>query len=132
MDADRIKKWARREAQTGQGQLRAWWTRRYEATAASKPFEQRTAGDLLREYYFDAAIELDRLKAQQKAEGHSAELEVKIGDLERLFSGEESELQSLDAEASEENWLIPRRTGDPMADEWERQIAAGQAPNLDD
>lgn len=28
-------------------------------------------------------------------------------------------------------WEVPRLTGDPVADEWERQIARGEVPNLE-
>ena len=86
---------------------------------------------MLREYFFEHAVELDRLRGQLRAEGHTPDVEVRIGDLERLFSGDQAELQSLDAGESEENWFIPRRTGDPLADKWERQLAAGETPDLE-
>jgi len=54
-----------------------------------------------------------------------------MAELERLFSDNSSDLQALDPDESEENWFVPRTTGDPVADEWERQIARGETPSLD-
>jgi len=115
------------------GQLQGWWNQKHEASPPSIPFDQRTVGDLLREYYFDAASELSRLQDRQRGEGHNAENEARIIELERIFSGEDhTDLKDMDAEQSEENWLIPRRTGDPLVDKWEAAIARGETPDLDE
>jgi len=110
--------------------LRRWWISKHETAAPLVPFEDRTLGGLLREFYADTAAELSRLRAKLRADGHDPETEVRISDLERVFS-DSPDLQSLDAEESLENWTIPRRTGDPLADRWEEQIARGEVPDLD-
>jgi hypothetical protein len=67
-----------------------------------------------------------------RTDGSDPNLEERIDDLERLFSDEESDLRGLDAEESLENWNIPRKTGDPLIDRWEQEIAQGLNPNLDE
>jgi hypothetical protein len=87
---------------------------------------------LIREYYEDAAIELSRLRATLRAEGHNPDLEARIGDLEGLFSDDESDLRDLSDEESLEQWYRPRKTGDPKVDEWEAAFARGETPDLED
>ena len=108
--------------------MRAWWRQKYEMAPQSLPFEERSLGDLLREYYTDCASELARLNAKMEADGHDPETEAKISDLERVFS-DEPDFGGMDAE---ESWDIPRRTGDPLADKWEAQIARGETPDFDE
>lgn len=55
-----------------------------------------------------------------------------MAELERLFSDDETDLRALDADESLDNWFVPRTTGDPVVDNWERQIAEGETPDLDD
>jgi len=118
-------------AQTQRGRLHKWWANKYQ-NGVTLPFDERTEGDLLREYYEDAAYELERLKDQVRADGHNPDIEVKMGDLESLFSDSERDLQGLDAAESQENWTIARKTGDPLADKWENAIARGETPDLDE
>ena len=88
---------------------------------------------MLRLFYTEIATELSRLRGQLRtADGDDPNIEVKIADLEQLFSDAESDLQSLDSEESKENWFIPRSTGDPLADKWEAAIARGETPDLDE
>lgn len=119
------------EAKTQRGKLRAWWKDKYQ-TQQSVPFEQRTLGGLIREYYEDAAIELTRLRGKLSAEGHDPDVEVRITELERLFSDADTDLQALNAEESLDNWHVARSTGDSLADQWEQQIARGEVPDMDE
>jgi hypothetical protein len=119
------------ERETLQGKLRGWWSGKYGGNVGID-FGKRTLGGLIREYYEDAAIELVRLRAQLRVEGHDAEIEARMSDLEALFSDYETDLRALTDEESLEEWHKPRKTGDPKVDEWEDAIARGETPNLED
>lgn len=130
MDVEKIKKRALQQQKTFRGRLKLWHSLKY-GKINPKRFEDRTIGGLLREYYEDAAFELERLRGQL-SEGYSPEIEVKITELEQLFSDSKVDLQSLDADESLDNYQKARKTGDPLADKWERQIAAGETPDLEE
>lgn len=119
------------ERETVRGNLKGWWSGKYGGKVGA-PFEHRTLGGLIREYYEDAAIELSRLRATLITDGHNAETEERISDLEALFSDFTSRLQGLTDDESLEEWQKPRRTGDPQIDEWEAAIARGETPDLED
>ncbi len=119
------------ERGTLQGKLKGWWSGKYGGKA-NEDFENRTLGGLIREYYEEAAIELARLRATLRAEGHDADLEARMSDLETLFSDYETDLRALSDEESLDEWHRPRKTGDPEVDEWEAAIARGETPNLED
>ena len=55
-----------------------------------------------------------------------------MSELEQLFSDDQTDLQSLDADASLDNWETARSTGDPLIDRWESQLARGETPDLDE
>ncbi|MCU0913035.1 MAG: hypothetical protein MUC88_00555 [Planctomycetes bacterium] len=129
-DLEKIRALARLEPETLRGRLKSWYDRKYEAQRGGN-FEDQTKGGLLREFFCDAAHDLSRLRGAL-ADGPDPDAEARIADLERLFSERDDDLQALDADESLENWCVPRRTGDPVADEWERQIARGEMPDLDD
>ncbi|MBT8430089.1 MAG: hypothetical protein KJN79_09285 [Gammaproteobacteria bacterium] len=131
MDVARIKKLALLEQQTFKGKLQGWWWGKYGGKVGA-PFEKRTMGGLLREYFCEAAIDLSRLRAQLRTDGHDADVEERIRDLEELFSDSTTRLQSLTDEESLVEWEKSRRTGDPKVDEWEAAIARGEAPDLED
>jgi len=69
--------------------------------------------------------------AKLRADGHNAEVEVRIAELEGLFSDEETDLRRLDAAESLDNWQLARQTGDPLVDAWEAAIARGETPDLE-
>lgn len=119
------------ETETIAGSLKSWWFGKYGGKVGA-PIGSRTIGGLLREYYDDAANELSRLRATLKTDGHHAETEARIADLEALFSDSTSSLEGLTDAQSLEEWKRPRRTGDPQADAWEAAIARGEAPDLED
>ena len=119
------------ERETLQGKLKGWWTGKYGGNVGAD-FGSRTIGGLIREYYEEAAIELGRLRATLRAEGHNADVEARMSDLEALFSDHETDLRALSDEESLDEWQRPRRTGDSKVDEWEAAIARGETPNLED
>lgn len=127
-----IRKLVLVEQNTTEGKLKGWWKSKYEQSQPTLQFENRTIGGLIREYYEDAAIELNRLRDKLRKEGLNVDLEVRITELERLFSDDETDLQHLDADESLENWNMPRSTGDPLVDKWEAEISHGEIPNLDE
>jgi hypothetical protein len=89
-------------------------------------------GEVIREYYEDLADELVRLRDQrEKATRHDAEAEARIANLERLFSGTDDELEDLDADGGLD-FDRGYYTGDPVADEWERQWQrTGRIPDME-
>jgi hypothetical protein len=128
---DRIRRLVKAERKTIRGSLKGWWQGKYGGKVG-EDFGKRTIGGLLREYYEDAAIELDRQRATLRTDGYNPEVEARIAELEALFSDNATDLQTLSDEESLEEWEKPRRTGDPKADEWEAAIARGETPNLED
>jgi len=88
------------------------------------PFEDRTLGGLLEEYYFAIALEVENLR------GQSGELDAddldRLGRLEeelRPKVGERSSLRGLSEHQSLEVWNTPHYTGDPLTDYWEYRIS---------
>jgi len=78
----------------------------------------------------DAALEEKALRdrASLGLEPHES---LRLAQLEDVFSDEPVYLPDLSPEESEELWFTAHRTGDPLADYWERQIARGEVPDLD-
>jgi hypothetical protein len=99
------------------------------------PFEQRTLGDLLEEFYLGVVMELSDLKARPPSdlsndeEGRKARLiDILDGNVEAT---DRRALMDLTEEESDEVWETAHVTGDPLADYWERQIARGEEPDFE-
>lgn len=121
----RLKRIARLKAKTIDGRLYQWWQSKYK-DSAFKPFEKRTHGSILREYFLDLAVELDQLMERRKDVDYwtgldleeQSKLEERVNDIERVLSTGEEEPEKLSSDA--------------LIDKWEAQIAAGEDPDLDE
>lgn len=88
------------------------------------PFEDRTPGDLLEEFYFHAATEWDALR--------STVAELSVAQLDRLRSledilepSERKVLYGASQAQAAQAWNQVRRTGDPLGDYWEYRAVHG-------
>lgn len=128
-DVARIKRRARRIADRKEplAGLRIWHRDKHPPYKGV-PWEDRTIGDLLEEYFLDVALEARRLRERSDLE--SADYE-RLATLEDLLSESPENLADLSPEESDDVWETAHRTGDPLADYWERQIARGEVPDLD-
>jgi len=109
------------------------FARKEHPRPSREDFDDWTIGELLEEWYFDMASRIHDLRAIYGQ--LSAEDQQKLHDLEDVFrdgSEERASLVDLTPEESEEVWFTARETGDPLVDKWEREIAAGITPNLDE
>jgi hypothetical protein len=102
--------------------LRLWHEGRYK-TYHQIPFEDRTIGGLLEEYYTTIIAEVEKLR------GQTGELDT--DDLDRLSRleeqlrpkvGDRKSLRGLSEHQSLEVWNTPFYTGDPLTDYWEYRI----------
>jgi hypothetical protein len=105
------------------------WHREKHRPHKGVPWDDRTIGDLLEEFFVDMALEARDLRYRAPdLDGPEAR---RLAELEDLISDEPAFLADLSPEETDELWEVAHRTGDPLADYWERQIARGEAPNLD-
>jgi len=94
------------------------------------PFEDRTLGDLLDEFYSSVAMEIDSLSSQ-RADLTPDQLE-RLADLEEMMIVDErGSLRGLSDEESLAVWSTIHKTGDPLADYWEYRSAKGLSVDLD-
>lgn len=107
------------------------WHREKHPPHKGVPWDQRTLGDLLEEYFLDAALEAEELRDRLASGDLEPMAARRLAQLEDLFSAEPVYLQDLSSEESEGVWDTAHRTGDPLADYWEAQIARGEVPDLD-
>jgi len=112
--------------------LRSWVQERRAPSA--KSFEDRALGEVFAEFYFDVA---DRARdMRRRFETLTPEEQLRLNDLEDIFrEGDDAprgNLADLTPEESEDEWFTAHQTGDPLVDKWEREIAAGLTPDLDE
>jgi hypothetical protein len=119
----RIKQWAKTHLQTAQGALRAWYVERHPHSLS---FDDRALGEVLEEFYFDVASRVQMLR--ERFDTLSAAEQQRLTALEELL--EENEPTELDSE--DDPWLKAHHTGDRLVDKWEKQIARGEMPDLDE
>jgi hypothetical protein len=110
------------------GKLQLWHQDRYKPYEGV-PFEDRTTGDLLLEFYTVVAAEVEQLSSRT-TELDPKELE-RLSELEEMLSADRTSLRGLDAAAADEVCSTAHRTGDPLVDYWEYQVSRGITPDLD-
>lgn len=77
----------------------------------------------------DLAIDAHGLRG--RIQDLTAAEQQRLTELDDLLSDEPQRLQDLSPEESDDVWHTAHRTGDPLADYWERQIARGETPDFD-
>lgn len=100
---------------------------------ANVPFDQRTKGDCLEEFFFEVAAELEGLEGRDDltADEHARRASLKDILEGNIEARDRHAVHGLDEEESEEVWGTAHKTGDPLADYWEEQIARGEDPDFD-
>ena len=121
-DLERIKKRAKRNVETGATRLEHWFIQKYKLPASHALFRRRSQAELLTEMFEDLW--------RQKAEIESRLLEADAHERGKLITALGTLRQILEADREEEvEGFVP--TGDPLADQWERDLLAGRDPDLD-
>lgn len=115
-----IRAWARDLPKTALGPLRLWHYDRYPHAHRGVPFEQRTLGGLLREYYLSVVARAELLR-ERVADLESEELD-ELSKLENILRGDRRSLRNLTEAESLEVWAQPNYTGDPLTDYWEYRV----------
>ena len=105
------------------------WHREKHQPHSGVPWEDRTTGDLLEEFFLDLALEARALRSKGP-DMEPAEIQ-RLAELEDILSDSPESLANLTEDESDDLWETAHRTGDPLADYWERQIANGEVPDLD-
>jgi hypothetical protein len=113
-DEKRLQEQARALLETAEGKLRFWHFHRHPPYQ-DVPYDQRTTGDLLEEFYLVVAAEVDKLRGRQ-ASLDAAEL-TRLDRLEAVLNP----VEGADADS----------TGDPLADYWEYRATHGLSIDLD-
>lgn len=88
---------------------------------------------MLEEFYVEAASRAHDLRGNFDELGPEEQRQLQV--LEDILSDEGAErhsLTDLTPEESEDVWMTPHKTGDPLVDKWEREIAEGRDPDLDE
>lgn len=117
-DYDRIKRQAKKAVDGGSSYIRRWWSNKYKRPSSDPLFEQRSLSEWVSEMYEDLY--------ERKAE-FQAQLEDDMTPL-----GEKS---SLMARLERINKILGEdldQVADPLVDKWEKQIQAGEEPDLDE
>ena len=96
-DAQRIRELAIARAQRERDSLYCWWRDRYQPQVA-QPWEDRTPGGLLEEYYYTLAVELERARADWRREP-TPESRERVQELERVLAGQG------EADTEDRRWL---------------------------
>jgi hypothetical protein len=116
---------------SGLGKLQLWHLARHKPYQGV-PFEDRTPGDLLDEFYTGVAAEADALTTRRS---HLTGDELdRLNTLEEILESPEDKrvsLRGLTREQSEAVWATIHKTGDDLADYWEYRIARGLPADLD-
>jgi hypothetical protein len=94
-------------------------------------WDQRTLGDLLEEYFLDAALEAKDLRARLSRDDLDPEDAQRLAQLEDVLSDDPVSLVGLSEEESEEVWATADSTGDILTDYWEYRISQDLSVDLD-
>lgn len=105
------------------------WHREKHRPHKGVPWEARTLGDLLEEYFLDIALEARSLR--DKCPDLEPGDELHLAELEDLLSDQPENLAGLSEADSDDVWDTAHKTGDPLADFWEWQISQDIEPDFD-
>jgi len=114
------------------GSLSSWYAGEHRSIQ-NVPFEDRALGEVLEEFYTGAAARAHELRSSFDELGPEEQRQLQA--LEDVLSEEGAERHSLvdlTPEQSEDVWLTAHKTGDPLCDKWEREIARGEVPDLEE
>ena len=101
-DVAKIKREATKRATSDSDWLERWWRRKY-IPGKGKPWGERTPGGILREMFFDLAVELHEL---EESDGLDATQQDRLTKLEAVFQEDTSNISI-------------GQSGDPWLDDWD-------------
>jgi hypothetical protein len=113
-DDETIRARAKQNVADGIHRLRRWWTNKYKLPSSHPSFQNATLPDLMIEFYEDLHEERETLEARRrrsKLEDHERD---RLTSIQGILDGEAIEF------------------GDPLIEKWEREIAEGRIPDLDE
>ena len=116
---------------SGAGQLQLWHFERH-LPYQGVPYEDRTHGDLLDEWYTAIALRVDQLRSRRAELG--ADGLDRLASLEEILqprADERVSLRNLSPEEAESVYMTAHKTGDPLGDYWEYRISKGLEVDLD-
>ena len=113
-DESDIRRRAREKADTMEGSLARWWSKKHKLPPNHPLFQTQTLEDLLLEFYGDLWAEKSQLEAglSSAEPGERMAIEDRLRELAKVF-GENPDF------------------GDPLVAYWEEQEARGEVPDLD-
>lgn len=114
-DETLLRKLAKHNVGTGNGQLRRWWIQKYNRPATDPLFRGQSTEALLLEWYEDLYDELEDLKRQLNSDESRGQVEV----LEKRYAKICEILKD------------EQKFGDPLVDWWEKEVAEGRYPDLE-
>jgi hypothetical protein len=110
-----LKAAAQRNIATNEGVIRRWWIDKYKRPSNDPLYQARSIPEWQTEFYEDLYARRDGLKAA-----------LESGDTDQGKT-----LQALNKLESILNQDEKGGSGDPLIDEWERDLAEGRIPDLD-
>lgn len=110
-----VRSRAKARVDSGTAALERWWSRKYRLPAYHQLFLERSTTDLEQEMLEDLQLERDALREKlADFEGDAAELLKQLNALNDALGEKTSE------------------TEDDLIDKWEREVAEGKIPDLDE
>lgn len=119
-DLSRTKKLARRNVENGIAGVKRWWIKKYKLPPNHELFLKQTMHDLNLEMFEDWILRKKELKEMISDFGHGYSRE-QLSDMQH-------EINQLAKALGEQVEVVE----DELIDKWERDIAEGRIPNLDE
>jgi hypothetical protein len=109
-----LKEVAKANLEDGAAQLRRWWSQKYSKPPNHPLLEQSTAADLYIELYEDLLLRRNTLREELDDRTQDPEKVIeKINEINKTLGDKE------------EVW-------DPLVAKWDRELAEGKIPDLDE
>lgn len=110
---DRLRAQARRNLQTNDYRIRKWWVDKYKRPTTDARYLSRSWPEWQVEMFEDMLAQRESI-------------------LERVSAGEVDAKEGATIIDALNKLLGDERTVDPLVDKWERELASGKVPNLDE
>jgi hypothetical protein len=110
---DRLRRKAKKNVHTNDYMIRKWWVEKYKRPTNDRLFMTRSWAEWQIEMFEDMYSERERIA-------------------DRFRDGDIDSKVAMPALAALNNVLDDSVSIDPLADKWERELAEGKLPNLDE
>lgn len=121
---ERLRREARRRHKSGESALQLWWSKKYSRPPNDPLYYRQSRPRLFLEWLTELWSEKEKLEARLQ-EADSSER----GDLLEMLESVNIVLGVQKPAEDEPDGF--KSSGDPLADEWERQLLRGEMPDLD-